>query len=83
VRYLEWVWDPDPTDEEALSEFAFVLRETNGATSVEHETHRWGLFTRATWLRLLQEAGFEASSVFEETPEDRPMRELFLGRRPR
>jgi hypothetical protein len=46
-----------------------------------HETHTTGLFDRATWLRLLAEAGFAPHRVVERTAQDRPARDLFLGRR--
>ena len=46
------------------------------------ETHLHGLFPRDAWLRLISEAGFQATSVMEETNDDRPLRELFVGHRP-
>lgn len=82
ARYLEWMWDPDPNDTEVLSEFAFLLREASGTVHAVHETHHWGLFPRDTWLRLLRDEGFEATTLIERTTEDRPAREMFLGRRP-
>lgn len=82
VRYLEWVWDPDPTDSWALTEYAFLLRDAEGAFRVVHETHRSGLFGREAWLRLVAQAGFDAHAVTEETTEDRTPREFFVGRRP-
>jgi hypothetical protein len=82
ARYLEWTWDPDPADDWALAEFAFLLREADGTVRVTHETHRWGLFSRDVWLRLLGEAGLEVSAVTEETTENRTPREIFIGRRP-
>ena len=82
VRYLEWSWDPDPSDTWSLTDFAFVLREPDGTVEVVHDRHRWGLFGRDVWLRLLEDAGFEPEAVMEETSEDRTPRELFLGHRP-
>jgi SAM-dependent methyltransferase len=82
VRFLEWSYDPDPADTWTATEYAFLLRGPDGAVRVAHETHRTGLFGRAVWLRLLAEAGFEPSVVMEETTEDRPPREMFLGHRP-
>jgi len=81
VRYLEWSWDPDPSDDVAREEFSFLLRAADGTVTAVHETHHFGVFPRATWLRLLADAGLEASSVFEETTEDRTPRELFIGRK--
>lgn len=82
VRYLEWNWDPDPTDTQARTEYAFLLRDADGSVRVVHETHHTGLFGRQVWLRLLAEAGFEPGSAIEPTDEDRTPREAFIGHRP-
>jgi SAM-dependent methyltransferase len=82
ARYLAWEFDPDPDDTWSTTEFAFLLRDTDGSVSVVHETHRTGLFPRATWLRLLSEAGFDARMVTEVTSEDRTPREVFVADRP-
>jgi len=81
ARYLDWSYDPDPGDTSTLTQYAFLLREPGGEVRAVHETHRLGLFTRDTWLRLLRGAGFRAAAVTEETTEDRQPRELFTGRR--
>ena len=81
VRFVDWVWDPDPGDTWVLTEYAFLLRDADGSVRVVHEAHRTGLFSRETWLQLLAEAGFEPDAVIEETTEDRTPRELFVGRR--
>ena len=57
VRYLEWTYDPDPSDTWTVTEYAFVLRDGDRVRTV-HETHRTGLFPRATWLRALETTGF-------------------------
>lgn len=82
VRLLGWTWDPHPDDGWMVTEYVFLLRDAEGDVRVVHETHRCGLFGRATWVRLLAEAGFEPSSVTEETTENRAPRDLFVGRRP-
>lgn len=81
VRFLDWSWDPDPTDTWALTEYAFLLRSADGSVRMVHETHRLGLFSRDDWLRLLVEVGFDAEAVTEQTTEDRPAREFFVGHR--
>jgi SAM-dependent methyltransferase len=81
ARYLEWAWDPDPGDTWTVTEYAFLLRERGGAVRTVHESHRLGMFGQATWLRLLEAAGFQARSVTEETSEDRQPRDLFTGQR--
>ena len=81
VRYLDWTWDPDPTDSWALTEYAFLLREPDGSVRVVQETHRFGVFGREDWLRLLSDAGFEAEAVTEETDEDRTPRQVLVAHR--
>jgi SAM-dependent methyltransferase len=62
MRGIEWMWDPDPDDSTYAVEYAFVLRE-NGKTSVHHEQHIEGLFSRATWLQTLAGVGYHPESV--------------------
>ncbi len=82
ARYLQWSWDPDPADTWIVTEYAFLLREADGSVRAVHDTHRTGLFPRATWLAALGDAGLRAHSVEERTTEDRTPREVFVGRRP-
>jgi hypothetical protein len=58
-----------------------LLRETDGVVEVVHDTHEFGLFPRALWLRVLIDVGFRARSVAEVTTENRPPREFFVGTR--
>src|SRR5881398_3743083 len=81
ARYLEWTWDPDPTDTWIRSEYAFLLRDADGSVRVVHETHRTGLFRRKVWLGLLADAGFHAEAITERTSEDRTPRVMFIGHR--
>jgi len=82
VRFLDWTWDPDPHDDFVLTEYAFLLRDSDGSVRVVHETHRTGLYGRNVWLGLLSEAGFQAQAVLEQTTEARAPREMFVGHRP-
>jgi hypothetical protein len=83
LRYLEWTWDPDPSDTTYTVDFAYLLREGDGSVKVERDRHIAGLFSRADWLRLLSEAGFEPGSVpFEHSELEPGECELFLARRP-
>jgi hypothetical protein len=38
-----------------------LLRDADGTVHSVHETHRFGVFPRETWLRLFREAGLDAS----------------------
>lgn len=58
LRYLQWRWDPDPADDWYLDDFVYLLREADGTMRVVQDRHRLGTFPRATWFRLLEEAGF-------------------------
>jgi hypothetical protein len=77
LRFLQWVFDPDPTDTTYLVDFAILLRNQEGEARVVHDRHLQGLFPRAQWRHLLREVGFRAVVV-----KDDEVRDLFLGRRP-
>ena len=76
LRYLEWAYDPDETDDTYVTEMVYLLREGDRPLRVEYERHLCGLFAREEWLRLLVEAGFRPEVV-----PDGYGRELFLARR--
>ena len=78
ASFRERTWDPDPADEWVQAEYEFTLREADGTVQVVREEHRLGAFSRATWLRLLEDAGFEA----RDGQAGRMRGHLFLGRRP-
>jgi SAM-dependent methyltransferase len=77
LRFLQWVFDPDPNDTTYLVDFAILMRNRKGEARVVHDRHVLGLFPRAQWLRLLRDVGLKAVVV-----RDDEIRELFLGRRP-
>ena len=80
LRYLEWVWDPDPDDTWYYADYTFALREPDGAVHVAFDRHVEGLFPRARWLTLLDEAGFDARAVPFEHSELEPGSALvFVG----
>jgi trans-aconitate methyltransferase len=60
LRYLQWQWDPDPTDETYLVDYAFALRGRDGKVTVEHDRHVEGLYSRAQWLGWFAETGLDA-----------------------
>ena len=83
LRYLEWTWDPDPSDTTYVVDYAYLLRDETGATTVEHDRHEEGLFSRTEWLTVLAEAGFEAESVpFDHSELEPGMYEVFVARKP-
>jgi SAM-dependent methyltransferase len=78
ARYLEWTWDPDPSDTWVDSVYVFILRDADGSANVVHEKHRTGLFSRGDWIRILSDTGFEATALPEHTSEDRTPRDVFV-----
>jgi trans-aconitate methyltransferase len=60
ARYLEWTLPPEPGGTTYTVHYAFMLREIDGSVRVVHDTHREGLFPRATWFRLFREVGLDA-----------------------
>lgn len=74
-RYLEWSWDPDPADDTYVVDYAFLLRDANGAVDVVHDRHVEGLFSRARWLQWFEDAALSASSSID--PWDR---DIFIGK---
>ncbi|HDH03808.1 MAG TPA: hypothetical protein ENH15_06140 [Actinobacteria bacterium] len=78
LRYLEWTWDPDPTDTTYLVDMVYLLRESDGSVHVERDRHVAGLFARADWLRLLSDVGFQPTVVpFEHSGLEAGAHEVF------
>jgi hypothetical protein len=83
LRYLEWTWDPDPSDSTYVVDYAYLLRAPDGTVQVEHDRHVEGLFTREEWIRFLSAAGFEARSVpFEHSDLEPGSHEVFVAAKP-
>ncbi|MBI5300575.1 MAG: class I SAM-dependent methyltransferase [Chloroflexi bacterium] len=74
MRYLEWTYDPDPNDNTYITDFVYLLREANGTVRAEEDRHTEGLFPHATWVRLLEQAGFAPG-----TTTDQYGRVVFVG----
>ncbi len=84
LRYLEWSFDPDPSDTRCTTHYSYLLRERDGSVSVEHDASEEGLFARGDWLRILRDVGFEAGVVlFDHSDLEPGTYELFVGARAR
>jgi len=82
LRYLEWTWDPDPSDNTCRVEYTYLLRDEHGTVTVVHDRHVEGLFSRQDWLTWLSEAGFDAQSVpFDHSELEPGSYEVFVARR--
>jgi hypothetical protein len=84
LRYLEWNRPRRGDETFAEVSFVIVLKEEGAAPRVVHDEHEFGLFPRATWLRLIEEAGLEAVALPYEHSSFGPSegREMFAGIRP-
>lgn len=83
LRYLEWTWDPDPSDNTYVADYAYLLREEDGTVRAEHERHIEGLFAREEWLQTLTAAGFQPHVVpFEHSKIEPGAVELFVAVKP-
>jgi SAM-dependent methyltransferase len=83
LRYLEWTWDPDPTDATYTVDYAYMLREGYEVIRVEHDRHIEGLFARAEWLQILSEVGFQPRAVpFDHSELSPGSYEIFVGVKP-
>lgn len=77
LRYLEWAYDPDPSDDTTVTEFAILTRARDGSVAVHHDRHVLGSFDRATWLRQLAAAGLVGRTTVDDAGRD-----VFVGVRP-
>jgi SAM-dependent methyltransferase len=83
LRYLEWAWDPDPSDTTYVYYLAYVLREGKDDVRCILDRHLLGLFSHADWLRLIEKAGFQARSLPAARTSDEPgTGPIFLGMKP-
>lgn len=61
MRYLMWTTDPDTTDSTYLTDFAYLLRDSDGTIRVEHDRHVQGIFSKSLWIDALTKAGFQTT----------------------
>jgi SAM-dependent methyltransferase len=80
LRGLEWQWDPDPDDDVYEVDYCFLLRDGTHVEAV-HDRHREGLFTKATWVRILESAGFVIGTFGRPRDDEGGEDEVFLCRR--
>ncbi len=61
LTWLEYTHDPDPDDSALETVFTYMI-ESGRTLRIEHDRMLTGVFAKATWARLIEEAGFQ----FEE-----------------
>ncbi len=83
LRYLEWVWDPDPADCTYFRDMSYLLRSEDGSVRIEYDRHVEGLFSRAEWLELLASVGFEPHVQSRQESGMDCALDVFVGIKPR
>ena len=84
VRYLMWNHPLPAGTTKTTVTFAIVLQEDGNPTRSVLDEHEFGLFPRATWLRLIEGTGLEPKTLPYEHSEFDPSipREMFAGVKP-
>ena len=84
LRYLEWTWDPDPSDNTYISFMVYVMRQGVESVRCVEDRHVCGLFSQDDWFQFLEKAGFTPRSVpFEHSEVESGTCDIFLGLKPR
>lgn len=81
LRYLEWAFDPDPSDGVYEVHYTCLLRD-HGTVRVVHDRHVHPLVPRAEWESLFMRTGFEQLPPPSLDPEHHETQVAFLLRRP-
>ncbi len=81
VRYLEWSHGLNPDGVTHAVDYAFLINEPGRPTRLEHDRHTFGLFARATWLKLIESSGLVLDGVDIEDPHASE-HVVFVARRP-
>jgi SAM-dependent methyltransferase len=79
LRYLEWIHPADGTTYPV--DYLIIARGPGEEVRVVHDRHVLGLFPRATWERLVLDAGLELVDTTVENPYELEQA-AFVGRRP-
>jgi trans-aconitate methyltransferase len=83
LRYMEWIWDPEPSDSQYLSDMVYMVKDESGQMSCVYDRHILGLFSQNKWLELIKEAGFEPKLIpFDSKQESYGTTYIFLCRKP-
>ncbi len=81
LRYLQWTHARDPGGSTYITDFAIVARGPGEEFRIVHDRHTLGVFSEATWTRLVTEAGLELVDTTVEDPYELE-HAAFVARRP-
>lgn len=80
VQLMMWDWDPDPSDDSFITEYALLMRDGRNVTAA-HESHVQGLFSLGRWLHILADTGYEVQMLARPLG-DGTSDQVFLCQRP-
>jgi hypothetical protein len=79
LRYVQWVWDPDPDDTSYIMDMAYLMKDGENIRCY-NDRHVMGLFSKDDWIKLMEKAGFQAKTIECKADWSPPMGTfLFLG----
>jgi SAM-dependent methyltransferase len=82
IRFLDWTWDPDPSDTTYFSDMVYLIKNKKGQIKVVQDRHIMGLFPRQTWLGLLTKHGLQPGVIpFKHSQIELGTSEIFLARK--
>jgi len=83
LRYLEWIWDPDPNDSSYVMDMVYLLKDGEKVSS-RSDRHILGLFSEKTWLSVIENVGFIPRVISHSWPGYDPAlgSRMFLGVKP-
>lgn len=83
LRYMEWIWDPEPSDTSYLSDMVYMVKDDSGQMSCVYDRHILGLFSQGKWLELIKEVGFEPKVIpFDSKQESYGVTYIFVCKKP-
>ena len=82
LRYLEWVWDPDPDDSTYIMDMVYLMKDGQDVTC-RRDRHVMGIFSNDKWLQLISDARFTARTAEYKADYYPPMGiHILLGIKP-
>lgn len=78
VTYFEYSYDPDPNDTTIETIMIYLIQSKDGVR-IEEDRHITGLFPKETWLRLMEEAGFDTEMRTFYLDEEKIQYHLLVG----
>ena len=80
LRYLSWIIDEDPEDEQYIEYMVYVLKEKHRIRQTAIDEHVCGLFPEAVWLQTIRESGFRPIKLpFDHSELQKGKHFLYMG----